>query len=190
MRPRDSSKLVNTPKQIRNRLRRKGAKFDEDLALYVEAGFKPLAEWDLEELARGRPRNKNGKFNGTAPKWIAPEIAKEAKRRLLDHTFGKLAGHIDQAMVVIGNVLEDESVDMNGKPIVDAKTKLAAAQFIIEHVVGKPKAVVEVGGDLVKQSMVRTFVLPDGQPKHFGTVIEGEYEEQETDGENEDDDSE
>jgi hypothetical protein len=194
-RPKDESKLSRKPSQIRNRLRRTAKKQDEifqrDLAMMYEAPdsiYKPMDEWDLEELARGRPRNTIGKFNGKTPTWITAEIQKEAKRRLLDYTHGQLAGHIDQAVRTMYNLMVSTEVDENGKPIVDPKTKFAAAAFIIEHTIGKPKAIVEVneGENVVARAIASAIVLDDGQPQGHRGTIEGEIVSED---EEEDDDA-
>lgn len=187
-RPNDDSKLSQKPSQIRNRMRRKHAKFAQELELYVDTVYqKPLDEWDVEELAHGRPRDKSGKFRGRTPAWITPAVQQEAKRRLLDHTFGSMAAYIDTAIQTVHNLMKSEEVDDNGKPIVDARVKLAAATFIIEHVVGKPKAVIEVGEDTTRQALASAIILDDGMPQGH-LVLEGEFEEM--DEEESDDDGE
>jgi hypothetical protein len=178
-RPKDSSKLSKEPQQIRNRLRRKGKKFQEDLDMYAElAWHKPIAEWDIEELARGRPRDKGGKFRGRTPMWITPAVQQEAKKRLLNETMGKLSHHIDKAVVTIGNLMTSEEVDDKGKPIVDARTKLAAAQFILENFLGKPKAIVELtAGDETKSILASAIILDDGLPQGHLEILDAEIVE-------------
>lgn len=177
----DESKLSTKPKQIRNRLRRHGKKFDRDLELYFEHGYgKPIEEWDLEELSRGRPRNKGGTFGGSTPTWINPIVAREAKRRLLEHCLGSMAGHADLAIKTISDLLKSRAVDDNGKPIVDARTKLEAAKFIIENVVGKPKNRLEIDTtDAVREFLAEALVLDDGEPAH--PIIDGQFRDEEDD---------
>jgi len=181
-RPADESKLSREPAQVRRRLRRKHEKFSTDLDIYQDVAYgKRIEEWDLEELARGRPRASNGKFNGKSPAWITPAVQREAKRRLLEHTFGKLAGHVDQAITAMGNLLVSEEVDDKGRPLVDARTKFAAAAFIIEHMLGKPKALIEIGMDETTRSAIASaIILDDGMPQGHMT-IEGDFEEAEED---------
>jgi hypothetical protein len=171
-----------TPGQIRNRARRREGKLNVEIDNYMEhVAKKPIEEWDLEELARGRPRDVNGGWNGRTPTWLTPAIAREAKRRLMDHTFGTLAGHVDEAIKTIAKLLTDESVDEFGKPIVDARTKLAAAQFVVENVIGKPKAVVEVEAtDLVRSFIAGALVMDDGEPAH--PIIDGQFTDEGVEG--------
>lgn len=195
-RPKDESKLSQDPAQIRVRLRRaaKGdKKRDGRMKRDMEMLYrKPIEEWDLEELARGRPRAKDGTFKGRPPSWINPQVQAEAKRRLLEETFGKMAGHIDLAVRTIKDLMTSEEVDENGKPIVDARTKLAAATFTIEHILGKPKAVIEVGADdFTKAVIAQAIVLDDGLPQgHLelegADVIDAEFEENEEWGDDDD----
>jgi hypothetical protein len=73
--------------------------------------------------------------------------------------------------------MTSEEVDEKGRPIVDAGTRLRAATFIVEHVLGKPKAVVEIGGeDFTRAALASAIILDDGMPQGH-LVIEGEYEE-------------
>lgn len=173
--------LVNTPKQIRNRLRRRGKNLDREWNLYQQEAYgKPIEEWDLEELARGRPRAEDGSFRGRSPSWITPFVMREAKRRLLDEAFGSLAGHVDLAVRTIVKLLKNNEVDDYGRPVVDARTKFAAAQFVIDHVIGKPKVGIEIDAtDTVRQFLASALVLDDGSPAH--PVIDGQFTEDEED---------
>jgi hypothetical protein len=178
--------LSRDPKQIRTRLRRRGVNTERDIAMYVEEVWKkPIEEWDLEELAYGRPRNKNGTFQGRSPRWVTPAVQKEAKRRLMTHTYAKMGGLVDKAIKVMLDLMESDAVDDKGKPIVDARVRLAAAQFIVEHVVGKPKALVEIeeAGSETRTAIAAAIVLDDGQSQdHHEDVVDAELVEDEDDG--------
>lgn len=180
-RAKDPSRLSKKPEQIRNRLRRKGKALFQDIDLYIEnGGTKPLDEWDLEELARGRPRAKNGKFAGRAAQWIQPSVAMEARRRLFQHAYGGMARHLDLALETVANLMNCTDLDENGRPIVDAAVKLKAAMFIIEHIVGKPKTHIELEAtDMAKQTLASALVLDDGSPAH--PVVDGQFTEREDD---------
>lgn len=176
-RPKDESKLSRNPRQIRNRLRRKHVRMQGDLDMYQDEVYgKRIEDWDLEELSHGKPRNKNGNFAGGRPTWITTTLQNEIKRRLLEQTFGKLGGMLDTALKALKDLIESTEVDDNGKPIVDAKTKYAAATFIIEHVVGKPKAIIEIDDPSAarRQAIASAIVLDDGLPQGH-LAIEGEW---------------
>lgn len=181
-RPKDESTLSNKPSQIRNRLRRtmarpEGRRDDGRLKRDVEALYqKPMEDWDFEELARGRPRDRRGKFAGPMPIWCTPLVQQEAKKRLFDATFGDLASHAQDAIKAIAALITSNEVDDKGRPIVDARTRLAASQFVLENIIGKPKAIVEVQAtDFTRQAIAAAIVLDDGMPEdHFvldGTVV-------------------
>lgn len=181
--PKDRSKLSNDPSHIRQRLRRASRRAEEtgdrtrlelELKLYQEhTGFKPVEDWDLVELAHGRPRGPKGTFRGPIPKWITADVAREAKKRLYNHAFGELGAHVDLAIRTIANLLVSEEVDDRGKPLVDARTKLAAAQFIVEHVIGKPEKVLTLDvADQARQMIASAIVLDTGvEDSHL--VVEG-----------------
>lgn len=186
----DITKLSTDPAQIRRRIRRADGKISADVDMYLKAKYdKPIEEWDLEELARGRCRDQNGQFRGQAPKWITPVVQKEARRRLLDHAFGTMAAHADLAITTIANLIKSDEVDDKGKPLVDARTRLQACIFILEHIMGKPKALVEVNAaeDHVRSALVPAIILRDGKPKHSPVILEGQYEETDEEGDDEGD---
>lgn len=189
-RAKDPSKLSTKPSQIRNRLRRKGKKLEEDVRLYGEHAWgKQIEDFDLEELARGRPRAANGTFQGGRPKWLTPILQNEMKKRLMEKTYGMMAGHLEIAVKVMFELMTSEEIDLNGKPIVDARTKFAAAQFIIEHMIGKPQAMIKLETEIsvAKEAIAAAIVLDDGQPQGH-LAIEGEWTEADDEEDEEDDD--
>lgn len=177
-RPNDESKLSRDPKQVRVRLRRAARKLtrpldqiERDIAMI----YRPVDEWDVEELSRGRPRGDDGSFRGPVPTWCTPIVQREAKKRLLDETFGKMVGHVDLAIKVLGKLMMSEELDDKGRPIVDPRTQLAAATFVIEHILGKPKAVIEIGSeDETRRMLAMAIMLDDGSPQDAPIVLQGE----------------
>lgn len=170
-RRKDRSLLSQDPQNIRKRIRRKNRDQAEDIALL----YKPVEEWDLEELARGMPRNKNGTFVGRRPLWITPKIAAEAKRRLGEEAFSEVAVNVTKAVKVVTDLMQNEDLDEDGYPIVDNRLRLDAAKFVIEHVIGKPKQRVDVGiADSLAEMMADALTNPDGSPAH--PVLEGSGE--------------
>jgi len=182
-RSKDPEKLSTKPEQIRRRMRRTVGtdKFQEDLELYYKhTGFKRVELWDIEELAHGKPRNRNGNFTGGRPRWLSPEIIREARRRLIDETQALIGEQATLAIQTIVKLIESEEVDDKGRPIVDARTKLDAAKFILEHIKGKATAIVEVEAvDFTKRMLASAIVLDDGKPQDELIVLEGEIVEEE-----------
>jgi len=128
-------------KQIRQRARRKLRKLspEEQTALWG----KDLQHWDLEELARGRPRDKNGQWKGPAPGFLSRQMHEEIIARFETIVREEMNGHTVDALKLLGKVLNDEKVDNKGRPLVPASTKVDVAKFLIEHIIGKPKQRVE-----------------------------------------------
>jgi hypothetical protein len=130
---------VMSPKQIRARARRAGKIHKEEM----EKLYKPIEEWDEEELARGRPRAKDGTFKGASPAWITREVHEAAMARFKGIIESKMRGETVTAMSMLHTILADDEVDEKGRPLVAASTKLDAIKFLIEHAVGKPTQRVE-----------------------------------------------
>ena len=130
--------LVMTPKQIRRRAQRK-LKNNPRMSLdeAYEGTLKPLAEWDMEELARGRPRNERGTFEGAAPAFVSRQITEEALERFKVVIREEMNAQTMTGLKTLALVLEDERVDARGRPFVSANVKVDVAKFFIEHVVGK-----------------------------------------------------
>src|SRR5688500_10047235 len=124
-------KLKREPRNIRNRLRRQHEKADADLEMLYEAGYKRPEDWDLEELARGRPRNKKGDFGGRPPSWITPHVQAEIRRRFKDKAFQEMGLVLGPAIELLHRLITD--------PLEDPKLRLEAAKFVINHVLGNPK---------------------------------------------------
>ncbi len=167
---------------IRARGRKGRVRLDQAVDAMAEHHlYKPLEEWTLEELARGKPRNPDGTWRTGNLKWITPAITREAKRRLLTEGFAELASHMGHAIKVLTDLMMCEELDDNGKPIVDNRTRMDAAKFIIEHVLGKPRQAIELDTqEGYKEFLASALVLTDGTAAHpviNGTVVEPEDEQ-------------
>jgi len=150
-RPHTADGKLLTKKQIRMRAKRrmaraKAGRLPGGKLLTEEefnAIFKPIEEWDLEELAHGRPRNKAGDFRGPKPKWINREIHEKSVELFTTAVKTQLGAKGIAALEAISDILSSTDTDRHGKPIVPASTKLDASKFLIEHIVGKPKQHIE-----------------------------------------------
>ena len=148
-RPVNARGQLLTPKQIRARARRaakraaKGSKKAIMPPEDFEALYKPIDEWDLEELARGRPRDVDGQFKGRKPNWITREVHERAMELFVENTRAEMGGLTPDALTTLKWVLQNEDTDDRGKPLVPASSKNQAAMFLLEHVVGKPTQRVE-----------------------------------------------
>lgn len=142
--PRTADGKLLTPKQIRARARRRmkrsEAMSDQEMEYLYK---KPIEEWDLDELAHGRPKNEKGHFKGPAPKWINAMVHEEAMAKYTAAVKTSMRSTTVDALTILRELIQDDNVDEKGKPIVPASTKLDAAKFLIEHVIGKPTQRIE-----------------------------------------------
>lgn len=175
-----------SPKQIRARARRKGGMATLSQAEKVALLGKPLEEWDLEELARGRPRDKNGNFTGVAPKWITREMHEKSIELFKNMIRTDMQSHTILAMDTIKDLLQDDSEDDRGKPIVPAGVKADLAKFLIEHLIGKPTQPIQQEFSVKLQGMlgavlVQPHQLLDGayEPSSSHRILEGVVVEEE-----------
>jgi hypothetical protein len=179
--PRDRSTMSQKPAAVRERIKRANKRLEtatEDIGIFYN---KPVEEWDFEELQRGRPRGPNGKFAGIKPKWITGAVLAEAQKRLKSLTKQELHMHANTAITVIADLMTDNRCDENGKPLTTSATKLQAATYVLDHIIGKATAHVEVEGSVVLTQMLAAVVVnPDGQDA-FPAVVPGEWDEADID---------
>ncbi len=198
-RPVNSKGKLMTAKQVRSRARRtmmKGGKLSEEDFL-AWAG-KPVDEWDLEELAKGRPRDGGGGFRGAPPKFMPREVHERIADRFKLLVKGQMDGLAVSALGVVRNLLESEDYDDKGKPVVPPSVRLDAAKWLVEHSIGKPvqpttsDVSVKLQGILGAVMVNPTYddrhpdrqALPPGySAAHFGTRgeavidVEGEWDD-------------
>lgn len=152
--PRMANGLLLTEKQIRARARRR-ARRENRRGIEIDRGmtqqefailYKPVEEWDLEELAHGRPRDKKGNFGSRMPGWIPREIHEKSMERFKSVIRTEMNKQTPVALEAVQWILGQDDYDPRGRPIVPPSTKLDAAKFLLEHVVGKP--VQHIEGDI------------------------------------------
>jgi len=202
-RPKNSKGKLLTAKQVPARARRtmqKGGKVSDEE--FEDWSGKPIDEWDIEELARGRPRDAAGGFRGMPPKYMPRAVHERISERFKMLVRDQMNMNSVAALGVIANLLGNEEVDEKGKPLVPAATKLDAAKWLVEHVIGKPvqptqtdisvKLQSVLGAVMVNPTMDATHpdmaALPRGYTAaHVGTRGEGPVIDVEADWDDEDD---
>lgn len=157
----EKERLREAKKKIRRQLR-KQARREEELDKAIVAG-KPIEDWDPEELARGRPRDKNGHFAGRSPQWITREIHEKAIRMFQDHTQKEIRSLVPTALETLQWILDSDEADKRGRPLVPASTKLAAAQLVVEHVIGKPRQPVDMDISVKLTAILANVMVQPGQ---------------------------
>lgn len=174
-------------KQARARARRAEEKADflRAQAERLDA-LKPLEEWDSEELARGRPRSPTGRFDGPKPTWLTRAVQEESLRRFQEISREDMRVIVPKALKTVENILESTEVDRRGRPLVPMSVKLQAAQWVVEHLVGKPTQRVEADISVKLQGILANCLVVPGQ----GTVPAIDVQSWDPDETPEDDDGE
>lgn len=89
-------------------------------------------EWDDEELARGRRRDKNGTFRGRDPKLVPSGAGKELARRKTIEANQYIAEQAPKlAEALVGIALDD---------LMDEKARVSAIKEAFEHILPKASA--------------------------------------------------
>lgn len=154
-------KASMNPKSIRHRAR-KGKLTKEEFDIL----YKPLEEWDEEELARGRPRDKNGKFTGRAPTWVSREMHEAIVGRFKEVVKTNMNTQTVTALTVIHRLISNEDVDLRGRPLVPPSVKAELSKWLVEHIIGKPTVHQEVDISVRLQGLLATATVST-----FGTGV-------------------
>lgn len=154
--------LSKDPYNIRKRLRYSGKNVKRDAEMLASVR-KPIGEWDLEELAMGRPRAIDGTFKGAVPRWITPVVVAEAKRRLKSGLINQMSVYATDALAVVYKIMMSTDKDEDGRPLVSTRERMDAAKFIIEHTIGKPRQAMELeaSGSMTHHMLARALKVED-----------------------------
>lgn len=164
-----------TPKQIRARARRKRKRNEHMTSEELEHLYhKPVEEWDLQELAHGRPRNKAGHFSGPAPQWVDRVVFEQAMEKYLAAVKTQMKATTVDALDVIRELIQNDDIDEKGRPFVPASTKLDAAKFLIEHVIGKPTQRIENDVSVKLQGILGQVMVSPAELA-TGKLVPGHY---------------
>jgi hypothetical protein len=165
------------PRQARKRMRRISRELSKNVALVYE---KPIAEWDFEELCACRPKGPDGKFRkgSPPPEWLTDVVRGEIYKRLQVVTRDRMASHTSSAIETLLEIMRDDSEDENGRPITPSSVRLDAAKYLLDHLIGKATAKVELNAKFdLNNFLAGIMVNPDGVDAH--PVIEAAVEEEE-----------
>lgn len=99
-------------------------------------GSEDVSLWDEEELLRGQKRSSNGKWQGRPPKVVPLRIHEELTRRRLSKAYELLRENLVGAVEVLGQIVQDTDAEH--------KDRIKAAELIMERVMGKAPARVDV----------------------------------------------
>jgi hypothetical protein len=177
--------LSDKPAAVRARMKRNAGKVSRDVEILYQ---KPISDWDMEELARGRPRNSAGNFTGPRPTWLTPLIMKESQDRLRTLTRQELSTYAGDAVRVMAELMNEDGTDLDGKPLVAPTVRLQAATYVMDQIIGKSTTPIELTGNVVLQTLMADVVVNDesgtvAHPVIEGTVVEVDPEEENEGGE-------
>ena len=100
-----------------------------------------VADWDDEELRRGRRRDKNGKFTGRDPVVIPTAVYREMVRRATRGAEKKMAENLEMAIDTLVAIAGSHS------EATEDKDRIKAAEIIINRVMGREPVKIEHGGN-------------------------------------------
>lgn len=159
--PNGGAGLLLSDSQVRARARRRlnrGARITE--ASWNQLGIKPVEEWTMEELAKGVPRNADGRWpTGRRSKLVTRAMHERAMELFVEDVKGRMNGQAIDALKVLDHILTDDEEDDKGKPRTPASVKLQAASMLIEHVVGKPKQQIKQDISVKLQGILGTVMV-------------------------------
>jgi hypothetical protein len=133
-----------------------------------------VADWDDEELRRGRRRDRNGKFTGRDPVVIPTAVYREMVRRATRGAEKKMAENLEAAvdtLVAIASSQSDSTED---------KDRINAAKIILDRVMGRePIKLDHSGAPPLFLGIIQAGLVVGGTP--VGSLPNGEIIDVESD---------
>lgn len=102
-------------------------------------GREDLSTWDMEELRRGRKRDKNGGWQGRDPVIVAKAVHDELVKRTLDEAQRIMRENLESAVTML--------TDLATNPGVEPKDRLKAIDMIMNRVMGRDPQKIELEGE-------------------------------------------
>jgi hypothetical protein len=159
--PRTASGRLATPDRVKGRMKSLIKRVEKE---EYDVLYRPVEEWDMEELARGRPKNAVGSFAGRAPAFVTRAVHEAAMARFQELVRSDMNNTTIKALSTLDLLLSSQEVDDNGKPIVPASTKADISKFLLEHIVGKPMQRIQNDISVKLQGILgAVMVTPDMQ---------------------------
>lgn len=107
------------------------------LTRQIADGELDVADWDDEELLRGRRRDKNGGWTGPrAPKLVPIQLHQELTRRRMQQAHAALANSVVDAVRLLREVVNDNQAAR--------RTRVRAAEILIHQALGRPRESVDL----------------------------------------------
>jgi len=163
-----SNPRVNTPAQIRTRLRRGTARIEDH---WDDLGIKPIEEWTFEELAAGKPKGlpKGNIANGS---WMKSAIRDEIMKRFRGGILEEMKKHVPKAVEVLADFLLDDE---------NPTLRFNAAKLFLEYIAGAPEKRVAIQQTSQVEVLLADVIDVDDTQMYTGQVIDGELAEEDDD---------
>jgi hypothetical protein len=125
-----------------------------------------VQDLDTEELARGRLKDKNGKFSGRPPKFLPREIVDGMRNEHYKRVNAVLEESLSDMVKVMRDIAKDKKED--------AGVRLKAAIYVFERFMGKTPDKINVSTETTVQDIVDDILYEVGE--HQQTEIEKELD--------------
>lgn len=122
-------------------------------------GTIDIEELDNEELARGYPRASDGTFRGRPPQIIPTAVHNRMRKELFERAEVQLKKDLPDAAAFMSKVIANEEVDI--------KTRLDAAKWLIERVMGKNPTQIQISADAPFMELLEELHRDPGPDKDF-----------------------
>ena len=158
----EARKMSKEEKLERKRKRAKARRRAKRAEAELTEVYKPLDEWDDEELARGRPRAVDGTFRGSAPTWVTAELLERATKRFKEISQSEMRALTADALLLARRLITSQETDRRGRPLVPVTTQWDAAKWLLEMLHGKPTQRQEIDLSVKLQGILaNAMVQPD-----------------------------
>lgn len=127
------------------------------------AAGNDLADWDMEELLRGKRRDKNGNFGGRPTKMIPREVHDELARRVKSQVAHELRGWVMEHTIPIMDraaklhEIQDPEKFTREKQALDLQLK--AVHDMLDRLVVSKSETLEISGTLKHELIVEEVTL-------------------------------
>jgi len=157
-------------------------------------GEEDLSDWDVDELIRGRKRDRNGHFSGRPPSVVPQKIHEELMRRTLSEVTEIIREAAVPAATKLSEMVQQElDIYQDDEGRIQQErldpTQLRACQEVLERVLGKAKERIEISAEIKPWERAVGTVTIVGTREDADEIIDAEIVDEE-DIEEEDDDFE
>ncbi len=135
-------------------------------------GRLKVEDLDWEELVQGRLKDSSGKFNGSPPSVLPRAFHTQIAQEIIIRAESEFRKNFDGAMKALVKMVNDEKTP--------ARERLAAAQYVLERVIGKIPEKQEVKQEItVFDTLVQSggLLIDLGEDRTNETIIDADVTE-------------